>query len=260
MPELPDVEVFRQYLNATSLHQQIQEVRSLDSNILWKTSPARFRSVLNRSELQETIRHGKYLFARLSRNGYLGFHFGMSGSLKYFKHGDQIPEHTRILICFGNGYHLAYVSVRKLGRLFIANDVPTFVKKQYLGPDALAVDFRTFRSIFENRQGSVKTFLMNQHRIAGLGNIYADEILFQAGVRPTRACHQLSAEEWQRIFRIMRSVLNAVIKKQAQPERFPRSYLTPHRSLKKKCPRCGVQLKRVKVGGRTTFYCPRHQT
>lgn len=260
MPELPDVEVFRQYLNSTSLHQQIHEVMSLNRDILWRISPAKFRSVVVRSQLRETTRHGKYVFARLDCNNYLGFHFGMSGSLKYFKDGDKAPAHTRMLVRFANGYHLAYISVRKLGKLFITKDVRTFIEEQQLGPDALASGFNTFQSIFKKRGSSVKTALMNQQAIAGLGNIYADEVLFQAGVRPTRKCSQLSAKEWRNIFRTMRTVLNAVIKKRAQPDRFPGSYLTTHRNAGEKCPRCNRQLKRVKIGGRTTYYCRKDQT
>lgn len=259
MPELPDVEVFRQYLNATSLHQQVQNVESLDRSILWRISPAKFRATLNGSQLRETTRHGKYVFSRLNGNTYLGLHFGMSGSLKYFKNGEA-PTHTRMLVRFANGNHLAYISVRKLGKLFVARNLQAFVDEQHLGPDALAIDFQTFQSIFENRKGAVKSALMNQQAIAGLGNVYSDEILFQARVRPTKTCSQLSPKEWQRVFHAMRAVLNAVIKKRAQPERFPRSYLTRHRGAGEECPRCGSQLKRVKVGGRTTYYCPKDQT
>lgn len=255
MPELPDVEVSRQYLDSTSLHQPIDKVVSLDGNMLWKISPAKFRAALKGNQLEETARHGKYLFAKFNHIGFLVFHFGMSGTLKYFKDSSKTPAHTRMLIRFKNDYHLAYVSVRKLGRLFIAEDTKTFIGKQRLGPDALAIDFGTFRSIFGNRRGSVKTALMNPKAIAGLGNIYADEILFQAGIRPARECTELRTEEWQQVFRTMRTVLKAVIKRQAKPDRFPSSYLTRHRSVGEKCPRCGKQLKRLKIGGRTTYYC-----
>ncbi|MEJ2009052.1 MAG: DNA-formamidopyrimidine glycosylase family protein [Acidobacteriota bacterium] len=259
MPELPDVEIFRQYLDSTSLHQQVQKVVFLNRDILWRISPAKFRSILDGKQFQGSARHGKYAFAGLDGNGYLGFHFGMSGSLKYFKAGDEIPVHTRMLIRFVNGYYLAYVSVRKLGKLFIAKDVGTFIGEQQLGPDALAIDTRAFQSIFQNRRGSVKTALMNQQVLAGLGNIYTDEILFQSGIHPTRKCSQVSGKEWKLVHHTMRTVLNAAIKKRAQPERFPASYLTSHRNAGEDCPRCGTQLEIMKVGGRTTYFCPNDQ-
>lgn len=259
MPELPDVEVFRQYLDSTSLHQHVQKIITIDSSILWKIRPAKFSKALKGRQLSGTVRHGKYVFAELNHDNFLGFHFGMSGSLKYFKDKAETPEHTRMLIRFSNSYHLAYVSVRKLGKLFVVKDVNTFVKGQQLGPDALALGFETFQSTFQDRRSSLKTALMDQQAIAGLGNIYVDEILFQAGVRPTRKCMQLSEKEWENVFRTMRNVLNAVIKKRAKPERFPSSYLTPHRNAGERCPKCNENLKRVKIGGRTTYYCPSHQ-
>jgi len=199
------------------------------------------------------------VFAELDGNNFLGLHFGMSGSLKYFKDGDDAPPHTRVLVQFENGYHVSYISVRKLGKVFVVKDVEAFIRKQELGPDALAVDFDKFHSIFQDRRGSIKTALMDQGALAGLGNIYADEILFQSGIRPTRRCGNLSSEEWRRVIRVMRSVLRAVIRKRAQPNRFPKSYLTPHRDPEAECPRCGSQLKHRKVGGRTTYFCHNEQ-
>lgn len=259
MPELPDVEIFRQYLDATSLRQPIDKIVSPDTIRLWETSPRKFQPVLEGNQLHKTMRDGKYVFAGLNGNNCLGFHFGMSGSLKYFKHKVQRPSRMRMLVRLRNGSYLAYVSVRRLGKLFIAKDVKTFVERRRLGPDALATDFHTFQSIFQNRSGSTKTPLMNQQAISGLGNMYTDEILFQAGIRPTRKCTPVDSKEWQPIYPTMKTVLNAVIKKRAQPERFPRSYPTLHRSPGEKCPKCGTRLKNKKVGGRTTYYCPGHQ-
>lgn len=199
------------------------------------------------------------MFAELDGNNFLGLHFGMSGSLKYFKDGDDAPPHTRVLVQFENGYHVSYISVRKLGKVFVVKDVEAFIRKQQLGPDALAIDSATFQSIFRDRRGSIKTALMNQEVLAGLGNIYADEILFQSGIRPTRDCRRVSSEEWKRIFGVMKRVLREVIKKGAQPDRLPNSYLTPHRESKAQCPRCRSRLKRKKVGGRTTYFCPHEQ-
>jgi len=163
----------------------------------------------------------------------------MSGSLKYFTDGDDAPPHTRVLVQFENDYYVSYISVRKLGKVFVVKDVEAFIRKQQLGPDALAIDSDTFQSIFRDRRGSIKTALMNQEVLAGLGNIYADEILFQSGIRPTRDCRRVSSEEWKRIFGVMKRVLREVIKKGAQPDRFPNSYLTPHRESKALCPGAG---------------------
>ena len=259
MPELPDVEVFREYLQSTSLRQPIKNVASVDKKILWKTSPHKIRSALKGNQIRACSRHGKYLFAELKSGDSLGMHFGMSGGLEYFKEGDEPPAHTRMLVQFQNGHHLAYVCVRKLGKVFVAKDAESFVRSRKLGPDALAIDLDTFHSIFRNRKGAVKPALMDQGAVAGLGNVYTDEILFQAGIRPTRRCDDLNSRDWQHVFRVMRKVLPTAIKKKAQPDRFPKSYLTPHRHPQSRCPRCGKRLENKRVGGRTTYFCPRDQ-
>ncbi|HEX5410732.1 MAG TPA: DNA-formamidopyrimidine glycosylase family protein [Terriglobia bacterium] len=259
MPELPDVEVFCKDLKSTSLRKPIKSVPTLDKTILWKTSPQKFRSVLKGNQIRVCRRHGKYLFAELKGDGSLGMHFGMTGRLKYLKEGEKPPAPARIVVEFEDGHCLAYTSVRKLGRVFLVTDIATFVRKRQLGPDALGVDFDTFHSIFRSRRGAVKATLMDQALLAGLGNIYTDEILFQAGIRPTRTCDRVSSKEWQRVFRLMRKVLPAAISKRAQRDRLPNSYLTPHRKTGAKCPRCGSPLKNSTVGGRTTYFCPREQ-
>lgn len=259
MPELPDVEVFCRYLKSTSLRTPVKSVASVDKKILWKTSPQKFRSVLKGNQLRACRRHGKYLFAELKGDNSVGMHFGMTGGLKYFKEREKPPAHARLVVQFQNGDQLAYTSVRKLGKVFLVDDIEAFTRKRKLGPDALDVDFDTFYSTFRNRRGAVKTTLMKQDLLAGLGNVYTDEILFQAGIHPTRSCHQLSSKEWQRVFRVMRKVLPVAIRKRAERDRFPKSYLTPHRKSGAKCPRCGARLKSKSVGGRTTYFCQREQ-
>jgi formamidopyrimidine-DNA glycosylase len=259
MPELPDVEVFCQDLESTFLRKPINGVVTLDKTMLWNTTPQKFRSVLTGNQIRACKRHGKYLFAELTGDDSLGMHFGMTGRLKRLKEGDKPPAHARMVVHFQNGDSLAYTSVRKLGRVFLIKDIGAFIRKRRLGPDALDVDFDEFYSIFRNRRGAVKTMLMDQALLAGLGNVYADEILFQAGIRPTRSCDRLSTKEWERMFRMMKKVLPAAIGKRAQRDQLPKAYLTPHRKAGTKCPRCGSPLKSSTVGGRTTFFCPRDQ-
>lgn len=141
MPELPDVEVFKQYLDATSLHQEIEDVDVRNRKILEDTSVQELGKGLNGRRLESTYRHGKYLFAQLDDDNWLMLHFGMTGKLKYFKVMEKEPEHDRLLLEFSNGYHLAYDCQRMLGHVALIEDAAAFIEEKELGPDALDDDF-----------------------------------------------------------------------------------------------------------------------
>jgi formamidopyrimidine-DNA glycosylase len=259
LPELPDVEAFKQYLDATSLHKSIEKIEVKTSEILGNISAQELRDKLVGHEFQSSRRYGKYLFVEIDGDSLLTLHFGMTGNLECFKDIEDEPPHTRLLITFGNGFHLAYDCQRKLGEINLAKDVDSFVKEKNLGPDALDLDFDTFRKIVEKRRGSLKYTLMNQHIIAGIGNIYSDEILFQAGIHPKTKANKLNTQTFKKLFDKIQNVLLTAVEHQADAENFPENYLIPSRSKGGKCPLCHSELERIKVSGRTTYYCPEHQ-
>jgi formamidopyrimidine-DNA glycosylase len=185
----------------------------------------------------------------------------MTGQLKYFKVMEKEPEYDRLLITFANGYHLAYDAMRKLGEVQLLDDVGQFVADHELGPDALSpdLDAETFVEKFSGRRGMIKPALMNQTIIAGLGNVYSDEILFQVGVHPRTKVDDLDTKQLKEIYQTMKEVLHTAIENQADPERFPDSYITQQRHKGGRCPVCGEELQSVKVSGRTAYYCPNRQ-
>ncbi|MBD3307187.1 Fpg/Nei family DNA glycosylase [candidate division KSB3 bacterium] len=258
MPELPDVEVLKQYVDATSLHQPITGVDVRAEAILEDTSPEKLSSVLHGSSLEQTARHGKHLFIHVDDEPWLGVHFGMTGFFKYFRDEDSEPPHTRLVISFDNGYHLAYDSQRKLGKITLIDQVSRYLQEQKLGPDALspAWDFDAFASALEGRRGMVKTALMNQEILAGIGNIYADEILFHAGISPKSSLSELDEKHLRTLFETMTEVLQTAVDCRADPAQLPDSFLLPHREEGAPCPRCGGTIATVKVSGRTSYYCP----
>jgi formamidopyrimidine-DNA glycosylase len=263
MPELPDVEVFRKYLNATSLHQKIREVKFHDRGMLKGISGPKLKSALEGQSFRSTDRHGKYLFAELESGSWLVLHFGMTGFLKYFKHKDKEPPHDRLLVTFSNGYHLAYDCQRKLGEIGLVDDREVFVTERDLGLDALAPDFNLAafkKTLSRSKRSSVKSALMNQKRMAGIGNVYSDEILFQAEIRPESRVKNLAEEQLEKLFRELKGVLRRAIQCRAQPERFPRSYIIPHRRGDGTCPSCSRRLERKKISGRSAYYCTRCQS
>lgn len=262
MPELPDVQVYKEYLDATSLHQRIAGVDVRRDEVLGEVSARSLQQRLTGRALELTRRHGKHLLVRVSDQGWLAFHFGMTAYPDYSSAKDP-PEHTRVLFRFDNGFHLAYVSQRMIGKVDWTDDPGEFITQQRLGVDALddALDAKRFRELIGRKRGSIKSALMNQETIAGLGNIYTDEILFQAGVHPRSAASDIDPPTLTEIHRQMQRVLRSAIKARAQPERMPKGFLTPHRGADDAaCPRCGKPLEKLKVSGRTAYFCPKCQT
>jgi formamidopyrimidine-DNA glycosylase len=262
MPELPDVEIFKQYLDATSLHQTIEKVDIKEKDMLVGISAKNLKRRLEDNWFISSQRHGKYLFAGLDRNGWLLLHFGMTGFLKYFKNPEKKPSHDQLCIGFANGYHLAYVCRRKLGEIGLVNSPAEFIKEKNLGPDAMDPDLNldSFKKVLSRSRGTIKAALMNQNMIAGVGNIYTDEILFQTGVHPQSKTSALKEDTVEALFQVMREdVLPTAIERLAEPSRFPERYLIPRREKGAHCPQCSNVLQQVKVSGRTTYLCPKCQ-
>src|SRR5436309_7144654 len=255
MPELPDVETFKRYFDATSLHQRIGHVDVRDSYILKGISARELARGLKGRRFESGRRHGKHLFVRADGDLWLRLHFGMTGSLHYFKHEEQVPKHTRVLFVFANAHRLAFEDQRKFGEVGLLKDVDEFLKKRALGPDALDISLPQFKEIFGKHRGPVKTILLNQKLIAGIGNIYADEILFRARIHPATHVSALKEKTVAKLFRAARDILKKAIEANADMDRMPKSWLLPHRGKDGKCPRCGRELKSATIGGRTAWFC-----
>ncbi len=259
LPELPDVEVFRRYLEGSALDQTVAAVE-VRADIVRGLPAARFRARLKGRRFLSTARHGKYLFVKLDDGSWLVLHFGMTGYLQYARTDEPPPEHTRVLFTFSNGHRLAFVLQRKLGRAAITDNIESFIKEQGLGPDVLGggFDLRAFRQAL-GRRGSIKSALMNQKRMAGIGNIYADEILFRAKLHPAAKMGNLDDEQLGAVFHVVKEVLRAAIDAGADPARMPEDFLLPHREEGARCPACGGQIARTKISGRTAYFCPKCQ-
>lgn len=261
MPELPDVEVMKQYLDATALHQEIEgvEVKAEDGTLFPETSVRRLVEGLEGRSFQSSQRHGKYLLVELDAPRWLVLHFGMTGDLKYFKGEGKEPEYDRFLVSFANGYHLAYISQRKIGEIEFADSPQALVEDKDLGPDAAGLSLDEFKRILSSRRGMIKSALMDQSLMAGLGNVYSDEILFQVGVHPRAGVQDLPEGTVERIYHAMNEVLETAVERRAIPDDFPESYIVPHRHADGHCPKCGAELRRVKVSGRSAYFCPKRQ-
>ncbi|MFW6154180.1 MAG: Fpg/Nei family DNA glycosylase [Planctomycetota bacterium] len=258
MPELPDVAGFQRYLDATSLHQRIASASCHDPRFVKGVSRRALQRRLKGAELVATRRWGKWLFAPLSTGGALVLHFGMTGGLDYAAAGDDEPRHTRLVLHFANGYRLAVISQRMIGRASITDDVDAFAAEHDLGPDALSdgLDRSSFVERLSGRRGAIKSALMNQAVVAGIGNVYADEMLFQAKLHPATAVTDLDADRLGELYTVMRRVLRVAARKGGNGEQAPRGWVLRRRGAEETCPRCGGRLDSIKVNGRTSWFCP----
>jgi formamidopyrimidine-DNA glycosylase len=265
MPELPDVELYKRYLDEHALRQRVEGVAVGDARILGDLSARAFVAALGGNRFDGSRRHGKHLLVRLERAGWLTLHFGMTGSLAYFRNGEDDPPYDRVRFDFEGGAHLAYVNRRMLGRVGLTEDANAFIRAEGLGPDALdpGFDLAAFTAALSGRRRDVKSVLMDQGLFAGIGNIYADEILFQARLHPKTPASALSERQRALLFEQIKEVLGTAIESGAGAEQFlerlPDDYLLPQRDKGGKCPRCGTAIATLKSGGRTSYFCPRCQ-
>ncbi len=256
MPELPSVEIFKQFFESTSLKQEIRRVTVKNPEILINTSQVELSNNLQGQEFRGCKRYGKYLFAELGNSYFLIMHFGMNGYLKYYK--EDGGPYIRLQVEFTNGSKLGFDDTRKFGKMGLTRDPERFIQEKKLGPDALEVDFKTFRELFKKRKAHLKALLLNQNFIAGIGNLYADEILYQCGIHPLSRADKLDKAQVKGIFQEMKKVLKTAIEYQDKIHSLPSSYLLPHRKVDGECPEGGA-FQIIKVGGRTTYFCPDHQ-
>lgn len=258
MPELPDVEVFRSVVSGEALGRTVETVSVPGPALLADVSERTLRDRLKGASLTGTRRHGKHLFCAVEGDGWLRLHFGMTGRPAVCRQGDE-PGHTRLRLDFDDGGCLAVVSLRKLGEIGLTGDWRSFIREKGLGPDCLDLDLDGFRRRLRGRRGTVKGTLLDQSVLAGLGSVYADEALFQAGVHPRAGTGSLGRRRTADLWSCIGSVLDRAVQAGAQPGRMPDDWLLPRRREGEACPRCGGIVQRTRVSGRSTYFCPGHQ-
>jgi formamidopyrimidine-DNA glycosylase len=265
MPELPDVEGFKRVLTRSALRKTIDRVIVSDARILGKLPAGTLAARLQGTKLLAARRHGKHLMASIDRGGWLTLHFGLTGALHFVRELEQEPPFTRVRLDFADDGCLAYTNKRMIGRVGLVENAADFIADEKLGPDALdrRFDFHAFKTAVDRIKRDVKSVLMDQQIVAGIGNIYSDEILFRARIDPALRMDKLAASQLKRLFLEMRKVLETAIACGAGSEQFiermPSGALLPERRKGGHCPRCGSPLKVFKVGGRTAYCCPHCQ-
>ena len=236
MPELPEVAAYKKYFEKYALGVRIASARVNDARIVRGLSPGELEEQLTGKTFTSTRQHGKYLFVQTDGGKWLIEHFGMTGYLFYFEDPGDEPKYDRFLITFETGASLSYVNARMLGWIGLTQEPATLIKT--LGPSALDLEYAQFRKIFSGRKGAIKPALMNQKLVAGVGNIYSDEILFQALVHPKIKIEALGEKRLKSLFDSMREVLRTAVERNGDIESLPQNYILRNRRKGAGCPVC----------------------
>ncbi len=277
MPELPEVETIRRELEREVVGKRVKsvEVTGLRTIRRHKTKK-QFISRLDAVKVTNVRRRGKYLVLKLDTAELLVIHLGMSGQLLRAQAREPLPKHTHVVITFTQGGQLRFVDPRTFGEMFVtAPDELTAQAPELaeLGMDPVdePISWTVFGEMIRARRTKLKALLMDQQVIAGLGNIYSDEILWAAGLRYDRTTESLTTQEIRRLYRALVEILHEAIKHrgstladQQYVDLFgrPGSYQLEHKVYDREgeaCRRCRAPLVKAKFGGRHTFYCEQCQ-
>jgi formamidopyrimidine-DNA glycosylase len=270
LPELPEVETI-----VRGLRERVQDLEFSDVQVrLRKCLRGSERSLLRSVRKRSVVgveRRGKNIVFRLSRGAVLYVHLGMSGRLRVVPGGAPLEKHTHLIFSFqDHPLELRFVDPRQFGRVFWEESAEGELSAlSLLGPEPLGIPAHEFAERVRARRREIKPLLLDQHFLAGVGNIYADESLHRAGIHPRRKSDSLRKEVLFRLHRALREVLEEAIRKRGTSVRSYvdaagstggfQGFLRVYGREGEPCRQCGRPIRREIVGGRSSFFCPHCQ-
>jgi formamidopyrimidine-DNA glycosylase len=270
MPELPEVETYRRFIDEVAVGQTITGLEVRDAHVLAVPEDELRAAVVGRT-ITGTGRLGKNCFLKLDNGRLLVLHFGMTGDIGAFRDAPDAPRFTRVAWQLADsGLNLAFIDPRKFGRIRLADSAEAYQKAKKLGPDALQITPGELHQKLSRRKVFVKPLLLDQSLTAGLGNWIVDEVLFQAKIHPERLGNSLTEKETKALHDAIQLVLTTAIQHEANYRHFPASFLiharewddsaTPGTDAHTYCPRHPkTKIDKGYVGGRATYTCPKCQ-
>jgi formamidopyrimidine-DNA glycosylase len=270
VPELPEVETVARDLRGLLVGRTITHVTVRWDRTIAFPSVGELKGGIAGRQVVAVGRRGKYVVIDLDR-GHLLIHLKMSGQLCVAPGDEPLDRHTHTVFDLDDGRQLRFRDVRKFGRVYLVDDAGRVTGG--LGPEPLARGFRLedLRRALARRSGRLKSLLLNQSFLAGIGNIYADEVLFAAKLHPLRRADSLTEEEQVRLYRAIRRVLKRAVEGRgttlddggyvdaAGQAGTYREQLAVHERQGEPCVVCSTPIERIRIGGRSTYFCPNCQ-
>jgi formamidopyrimidine-DNA glycosylase len=270
MPELPEVETTRRGIEPHICGQKIQRLIVRQPRLRWPV-PGQLASRIKHVRIRQLSRRGKYLLIGTDA-GTLIIHLGMSGSLCVIRDNAPPGLHDHVDLLMENGARLRFRDPRRFGA-WLWTDAPpeTHPLLNRLGPEPLGSAFNAdyLYRLSRGRKLAIKSFLMDSHTVAGVGNIYANEALFLAGIHPARAAGRISRQRYDKLVAALKQVLNEAIRQggttlrdftsgEGKPGYFQQS-LSVYAQQGRPCPNCATPIRETRTAQRSTFYCPHCQ-
>ena len=267
MPELPEVETIRRHLEPFTVGRRLERLEVFDPMWCEPAPPETLDDAVRGRRIESLGRRGKYLIWTFEDEVHLVMHLRMTGNLLIM--GDQQPPYTRVLLPLDSGETLAYTDPRRFGTgvVLLGDDARDDYFKQRLGVEPLSPDFTTdyLRAVARKRKQPVKAFLLNQERIAGVGNIYADEALFKSRIHPERPVGTLKRDQLEALREAVIESLEAGIDSRGasiddyrNPDGAEGLFQTKfqvHLREGEPCIRCGSIIVKMRAAGRGTYVC-----
>jgi len=263
MPELPDLEVIKEVLRRKTSGQRIEVVEVLRPIVLRILTPGiSAQAFLTGRTIDDVDRRGRLLLFHLDDGGWMVVNAMLAGRLRYCRRGERARVRDYLRLRLANGWDLRYHDARGMGKIYLTRDLALVPGYTGLGPDALdpGLSDEEFLERLRRHRGEIKGILTRGRLVAGIGNAYADEILFRAGIYPFRKRPSLSHAERAALYEAMRQVLSEAI--EVLRERVGedihvevRDFLQVHNRAGQPCPRCGHPISEIKVGRRATNFC-----
>jgi len=265
MPELPEVETIKRDLGKVISGKKITGVCVNNPRVIRQPSPAVFKRSLEGRTIKNILRRGKLLILELSGGKALTIHLKMTGQLVY----PGKVKNSRVAFHFADGRALDFNDQRLFGELRLTNNWKKLKFVQNLGPEPFDLTSTDFKVMLSKKKTRIKPLLMDQGFIAGIGNLYASEILFRAKIDPQRPGQSLTGKEKEILYREIREVLGSAIKHggssvddYVRVSGKPGDYVRFHQVYGrqgKPCLACGAPVKKITQGGRGTYFCPKCQ-
>lgn len=269
MPELPEVETVKRSLSEHIIGRSITGVTVHQDTVIKTPDSCDFVSRITGQSFSYINRRGKYLLFGLSRGSILVAHLRMTGRLVYAPEDEPVLKHTHVIFHLDNSFQLRFTDQRRFGCLWLVSGkgIECISGLCSLGPEPLGPEFtrHALAELLKGRKTKMKALLLDQRLIAGIGNIYADEILFHSGIHPERAASSLTGIEIDRLWEAARQVLDEAVQHRGTSfsdyvdgrgeKGTHQNHLKVYQREGSPCARCGSEIQRIKVGSRSSYYC-----